>query len=55
MKLAKAKMIVELEDFSQGKSAALFHRNPEQVSGIGTVVKKSQVCLSASWIRIQFV
>jgi hypothetical protein len=55
MKLAKAKMIVELEDFSQGKSAALFHRNPEQVSGIGTVVKKSQVCLSASWIRIQLL
>jgi hypothetical protein len=42
VRLSKAKLLVELEDFSKGKSAALFHRCPEQVSGIGTVVKKNQ-------------
>ena len=37
-----AKMLVELEQYSQGKGAGLFHRHPEQVSGFGTVVKKNQ-------------
>ena len=42
VRLCKAKMLVELEQYSQGKGAGLFHRHPEQVSGFGTVVKKNQ-------------